>query len=111
MTNRFRIRPSSLFDERTIKLLTVLGAVVLACTAISSALHALLAARQLQLISLQRKTLPVLRQAAQLYLDQNAPETTSATRRKLFLFPRKKAADPVPEDDEAAEEAIDEIPF
>lgn len=111
MTGHHRIRPSHLLNKRTLKLLTVLGTVAAVCTAVVSALGALLMVRQLQLISLQRRTLPVLRQAAQLYLEKNAPEAAPETRRKRFLFPLAKKAEPAPAEEPPADAAEDEIPF
>lgn len=113
MTTHHRIRPSYFLNRRTLKLLTVLGTVAAVCTAVISALGALLMVRQLQLISLQRRTLPVLRQAAQLYLDQNAPEPAPNPRRRSFLFPRVKKAAPAPAEEPAdvTDNSQDEIPF
>lgn len=109
MTNR-RIHPARLLNRRTLKLLTFLGTVTAVCAAILSALGALLMVRQLQLVALQRRTLPVLRQAAQLYLEQNAPEAAPVTRRRLFLFPRAKQADPAPAAEAVPDEAREETP-
>ena len=48
--------------------------------------------RQLQLVSAQRKALPVLQEAAQLYLEKNAPvKSTPAARKKKLLHPEEEA--------------------
>lgn len=85
------LRASRHINKRTLHLLAILGAALAVCAAVMSLLGALLMVRQLQLVSAQKKALPVLQRAAQLYLDQNAPEETPAQRRrKFFLFPGKK---------------------
>ena len=98
MINHYRVHPTKLLNRRTLRMLSILAAVAAVCTAVMSALGALLMVRQLQLVALQRRTLPVLRQAAQLYLDQNAPASVPAPRRKWFRLPHQaKAAEmPVP---------------
>lgn len=106
MINHYRIHPTKLLNRRTLRMLTILAAVAAVCTAVMSALGALLMVRQLQLVALQRRTLPVLRQAAQLYLDQNAPAPVPAPRRKWFRLPQAKAAEvPVPAEEPLQEEA------
>ena len=84
-----------LVNKRTLKFLAVLGTVMAVCTAVMSALGALLMVRQLQLVSAQRKALPVLQEAAQLYLEKNAPERkVPAPRKKKFLRPEVREEDP-----------------
>ena len=87
MINHYRIHPTKLLNRRTLRMLTILAAVAAVCTAVMSALGALLMVRQLQLVALQRRTLPVLRQAAQLYLDQNAPASVPAPPQKVVPPP------------------------
>ena len=107
MINHYRFHPTKLLNRRTLRMLSILAAVAAICTAVMSALGALLMVRQLQLVALQRRTLPVLRQAAQLYLDQNAPAPVPAPRRKWFRLPHQaKAAEvPVPAEEPLQEEA------
>lgn len=106
MINHYRVHPAKLLNRRTLRMLSILAAVAAVCTAVMSALGALLMVRQLQLVALQRRTLPVLRQAAQLYLDQNAPASVPAPRRKWFRLPQAKAAEvPVPAEEPLQEEA------
>ena len=84
---------AKLASRRTLRLLGILGTVMAVCAAVVSALGALLMVRQLQLVSAQKKALPVLQRAAQVYLDQNAPQEEPAAR---GLFRHRKAPDPVP---------------
>ena len=89
MTKKVLVRRAGrLINRRTLRLLTVLGTVLAVCTAVMSALGALLMVRQLQLISAQKKTLPVLRSAAEVYLEKNAPERLP--RKKRFFLPAAK---------------------
>lgn len=89
MNHRALLYAAKHINKRTLHLLAAAGAVLAACAAVMSFLGALLMIRQLQLVSAQKKALPVLQRAAQLYLDQNAPEETPARRRrKFFRLPR-----------------------
>ena len=96
MINHYRVHPTKLLNRRTLRMLSILAAVAAVCTAVMSALGALLMVRQLQLVALQRRTLPVLRQAAQLYLDQNAPAPGPAPPPESFPHPPPPAP-PVPD--------------
>lgn len=92
MTKRQMIRQAGrLVNKRTLRLFALLGTVTVVCAAVMSALGALLMVRQLQLISAQRKALPVMRRAAEVYLEKNAPEAVSTHRKKPFFLPRPKA--------------------
>ena len=85
-------RAVKLVNKRTLKFLAFLGTVMAVCAAVMSALGALLMVRQLQLVSAQRKALPVLQEAAQLYLEKNAPvKSTPAARKKKLLHPEEEA--------------------
>ena len=78
MINHYRVHPTKLLNRRTLRMLSILAAVAAICTAVMSALGALLMVRQLQ-------------------LDQNAPAPVPAPRRKWFRLPQAKAAEvPVP---------------
>ncbi len=82
-------RAGKLVNRRTLRFLTILGTALAVCTAVMSALGALLMVRQLQLISAQKKALPMLQKAAEVYLEKNAPERLP--RKKKFLFPTVKS--------------------
>lgn len=85
-------RAVKLVNKRPLKFLAFLGTVMAVCAAVMSALGALLMVRQLQLVSAQRKALPVLQEAAQLYLEKNAPaKSTPAARKKKLLHPEEEA--------------------
>lgn len=86
-------RAARLLDRRTLRFFAILGTVLAVCSAIVSALGAVLLVRQLQLVALQRKTLPILRDAAQLYLEKNGVEKATPSRKKRLLFPRAKATE------------------
>lgn len=108
MSHRYVLRAAKHINKDTLRLLTVLGMVMAVCAAVMSFLGALLMFRQLRLISAQRKALPVIQRAAQLYLDQNAPaETPAQRRRKFFRFPRVKKEPVVVEVEEEAVEAAE----
>ena len=85
-------------NKRTLKLLSLIGALLAAAAAVVSALGALLVVKQLRLAEEQRKALPVLRRAAELYIEQNEPEAEKPSRR-----PRPRR-DPVPADPASAPE-------
>lgn len=88
MTRPRVLHAAKYVNKNTLRLLTVLGGVMAACAAVMSFLGALLMIRQLQLVSAQKKALPVLQRAAQLYLDRNAPgDAPVQRRRKVFRFP------------------------
>jgi len=99
------LRAAKHLNKDTLRLAAVLGGILAACAAVMSFLGALLMIRQLQLVSAQRKALPVLQQAAQLYLDQNGSvEAPVRRRRKLFRFPEVK------QDETPEEPVLDEEP-
>lgn len=96
------LRAGKLLNRRTLRFFAILGTVMAVCTAILSALGAVLVVRQLRLVSLQRKTLPVLRDAAQLYLEKNGGVKSAAGRKKRLFFSRaKKEPEPVESQKEA----------
>lgn len=68
-------------NKRTLRLLAALGAVTAGSVAVTSCLGAVLMVRQLRLIAEERKALPVLRRAAEVYLEKNG-ETVGRGRRK-----------------------------
>ena len=107
MTKRQMIRQAGrLMNGRTLRLLAALGTVMAVCAAVMSALGAMLVVRQLQLISAQRKALPVMRRAAEVYLEKNAPQEVPL-RKKRFLFPIARAEKEEPaEEMESGEDAI-----
>ena len=90
-------------NKRTLRLIGFAAGAVAGCAAVMSFLGAMLMIRQLQLVSAQKKALPVIQRAAQLYLDQNGgSETPAQRRRKVFRFPRSGDA-AVPEAEEPKE--------
>ena len=99
------LRLTKYLNKGTLRLLAAVGMVTAGCVAVTTCLGAVLMVRQLQLISAQRKALPVLRRAAEVYLRNNAPEELPAQRRKGFLFPKaaEEAVAP-PEDGQEPEE-------
>lgn len=89
MDHRSVLRLTKYINKGTLRLLAVLGMVMAGCIAVTTCLGAVLMVRQLQLISAQRKALPTLRKAAEVYLRNNAPEELPAQkRRKAFTFPK-----------------------
>ena len=101
MKNYHIIRQAGrLVNRRTLRLLAVLGTVLTVCTAVMSALGALLMVRQLQLVSAQRKALPVLQKAAETYLRKNAPEEPPRAKQRLFRFPGAREVPPEEDDEE-----------
>ncbi len=90
-------RAGKLVNRRTLRFLALAGTVLTVCTAVMSALGALLMVRQLQLVSAQRKALPVLQKAAEVYLRKNAPEELPQ-RKKRLLF--RKGEESAPENRE-----------
>lgn len=89
MDHRSVLRVTKYLNKGTLRLLAAVGMVTAGCVAVTSCLGAVLIVRQLRLISAQRKALPVLQRAAEVYLAKNAPEEKPAQgRRKVFLFPK-----------------------
>lgn len=86
MDHRFAPRRVTRYiNKRTLRLLTALGMVMAASVAVISCLGAVLMVRQLRLISAQRKALPVLQRAAEVYLEKNGEKVD---RKKRFLRPK-----------------------
>ena len=67
-------RAGKLINRRALRFLALVGTVLTVCTAVMSALGALLMVRQLQLVSAQRKAVPVLKNPGVVYLGKIAPE-------------------------------------
>ena len=102
MDHRSVLRVTRYINKRTLRLLAALGVVTAGCIAVISCLGAVLMVRQLRLISAQRKALPVLQRAAEVYLEKNGE---NVGRKKSFFHPKATTDIAVVPLDEEAEES------
>ncbi|MCI9194177.1 MAG: hypothetical protein HFF14_01215 [Angelakisella sp.] len=77
-------------NKHTLRYIGFAAGAVAGCAAVISFLGTMLMLRQLQLVAAQKRALPVIQRAAQLYLDQNGQGDIPARRRKAFRFPRRQ---------------------
>ena len=63
-------------NKRTLRYIGFAAGAVAGCAAVISFLGTMLMLRQLQLVAAQKRALPVIQRAAQLYLDQNGRGTS-----------------------------------
>lgn len=104
MDHRSVLRMTRYINKKTLHLLAALGVVTAGCIAVISCLGAVLMVRQLRLISAQRKALPVLQRAAEVYLEKNGEKVG---KKKRFLHPKATADITVVPQDEEPEESED----